>query len=824
VKRRFVIAVVGVATLLAGFAGAAPAALAAPSTVASAPTGLTATPGDTTVALSWTAPASNGGSPVTGYNVYQGTTAGGENYSTPVNGGTLVTATTFIVTGLTNSHSYYFTVEAVNGIGSSVASTEAFAIPASTVPGPPTGVVATLGDLSATVTWTAPSDQGGSNITSYTVTAADSTVASRGGQTCVWSTGPLTCTVSGLTNGDSYTFTVTATNSLGTGAASSASSAVVPAVTAPGVPTGVVATPASTTVALSWTAPATGGSTITGYNVYEATTAGSENYASPVNTSPIAGTTLTVTALTNGTKYYFTVKAINAIGSSAASAEVWAIPAGTAPGAPTGVSADAGYASATVTWTAPSNVGGSAISRYTATAADATVPTGGGQSCTWSTGALSCLVSGLTNGDSYSFTVTATNSVGTSVASSPSSAVTPALSAPLAPTVLTAVPSNHRVVLTWDAPANGGAAITGYNLYQGNSAGTENYGTPVNGSVLITSATGTTVTGLTNGHTYYFTVEAVNAVGASSPSNEVFAVPAATVADAPQDVNSTVSTNGSAIVNWTAPLDSGGSAISGYVVTPYIGTTAQAAMVFDNNTATTQTITGLNPGIAYTFTVAAVNASGTGSQSAPSNVITVPMANTSIAFTLSASKVTYGNEQAEHFSVVVSPSYPGPVPTGTVAIMKSTTTLCTLTLSSAKGSCSLKSEQLPARAYSVYANYARNTSFAGSTSFKTKTTLTIAKASTKTTLKLTAAKVTFGHEQTETLSVSVSPQYSGSMPTGTISISGTSCLIKLSSGKGTCKAKAGTFKVGNHSLVAHYWGDSNFNGSESATSKLSAVS
>jgi hypothetical protein len=156
--------------------------------------------------------------------------------------------------------------------------------------------------------------------------------------------------------------------------------------------------------------------------------------------------------------------------------------------------------------------------------------------------------------------------------------------------------------------------------------------------------------------------------------------------------------------------------------------------------------------------------------------------------------------------------------------MKSTTTLCTLTLSSAKGSCSLKSEQLPARAYSVYANYARNTSFAGSTSFKTKTTLTIAKASTKTTLKLTAAKVTFGHEQTETLSVSVSPQYSGSMPTGTISISGTSCLIKLSSGKGTCKAKAGTFKVGNHSLVAHYWGDSNFNGSESATSKLSAVS
>ena len=51
------------------------------------------------------------------------------------------------------------------------------------------------------------------------------------------------------------------------------------------------------------------------------------------------------------------------------------------------------------------------------------------------------------------------------------------------------------------------------------------------------------------------------------------------------------------------------------------------------------------------------------------------------------------------------------------------------------------------------------------------------------------------------------------MPTGTVTISGTPCLIKLSGGKGTCTAKAGTFHVGNHSLVAHYWGDGNFNGS-----------
>ena len=123
---------------------------------------------------------------------------------------------------------YYFTVSAVNGIGVSVASNEAWAVPGGTVPGAPISVIASPGDASATVTWNQPTSQGGSAITSYKVTAADSTQSSRGGQTCDWTTGPLSCVVAGLTNGDSYTFTVTATNSVGTSQASSPSSPVVP--------------------------------------------------------------------------------------------------------------------------------------------------------------------------------------------------------------------------------------------------------------------------------------------------------------------------------------------------------------------------------------------------------------------------------------------------------------------------------------------------------------------------------------------------------------------------------------------------------------------
>ena len=88
---------------------------AVPVTVPGEPTGLTATAGDGTVTLVWAAPASDGGSPVTGYNVYQGTSPGGES-GTPVNGSSLVTATTYQVTGLTNGTTYYFMVPRSTGL------------------------------------------------------------------------------------------------------------------------------------------------------------------------------------------------------------------------------------------------------------------------------------------------------------------------------------------------------------------------------------------------------------------------------------------------------------------------------------------------------------------------------------------------------------------------------------------------------------------------------------------------------------------------------------------------------------------------------------
>ena len=190
-----------------------------------------------------------------------------------------------------------------------------------------------------------------------------------------------------------------------------------------------------------------------------------------------------------------------------------------APAAPTGVTATASKGSATVTWSAPAQ-GTSPIASYTITpyigAAAQPVTT-----ITGSPPATSATIMGLTNGTTYTFTVTATNAVGSGPASAPSNPVTPsAPTAPAAPAAPTATPGNGSATVTWSAPADGGSPITSYTITPYIGAAAQPV-TTITGSPPATSAT---ITGLTNGTTYTFTVTATNAVGsgpASAASNAV---------------------------------------------------------------------------------------------------------------------------------------------------------------------------------------------------------------------------------------------------------------------------------------------------------------
>jgi hypothetical protein len=289
----------------------------------------------------------------------------------------------------------------------------------------------------------------------------------------------------------------------------------------------------------------------------------------------------------------------------------------------------------------------------------------------------------------------------------------------------------------------------------------------------------------------------------------VFGV-SATVPAAPTNVSATAG-NASVTLTWTAPSDNGGSAITGYVITPLSGSAVSVGNV------TSDTVSGLTNGTTYTFTVAAINTVGTGPSSAASNSVTPVKATSKTGLKLSATKVTYGHEQVEHLSVTVSPQYSGLTPTGTVTVKDSTKTLCTIKLSSAKGSCTLSNVKLKAGTYSLVATYGGSTNF--DTSSSVKEILTVAKATSKTVLKLSATKVTYGDEQVLHLSVAVSPQYSGSPPTGRVTIresTTTLCTTSLSGAKGSCTLSAKKLKAGTYNVVVAYGGSTNFKGSTSA--------
>jgi fibronectin type 3 domain-containing protein len=292
-------------------------------TVPTAPQSLAATAGSVSVSLSWAAPGSNGGAAITGYNVYRGTSAGGES-ATPV--ATNVTAASFTDTGLTNGTTYYYTVAAVNSAGTSPPSNEASATPMAvqaTVPSAPQSMGAVAANSSVSLSWSAPASDGGSAITGYDVYRG----TTAGGESAT----PLAANVTARTftdtsavNGTTYFYRVAAVNAVGVSPQSNEVSAT-PQSTVPAAPSGLVASGGAGSVSLSWSAPTSdGGSPVTGYNVYRGTSAGGES-ATPV-ASNVSATSFTDTGLVNGTTYFYTVAAVNAVGTSPQSTEASATP------------------------------------------------------------------------------------------------------------------------------------------------------------------------------------------------------------------------------------------------------------------------------------------------------------------------------------------------------------------------------------------------------------------------------------------------------------------------------------------------------------------
>src|SRR5580658_5600181 len=223
---------------------------------------------------------------------------------------------------------------------------------------------------------------------------------------------------------------------------------------APSAPTGLVATAGNAQVSFTWNVSAGA----TGYYVKRATVSGG-----PFTQIAVPSTTsYTDTGLTNGTAYYYVVSAYNSAGQSANSSQVSATPGAplTPPAAPTGLQATGGNAQVSLTWTASTGATSYHVKRSTTN--------GGPYTQVAAPTAASDIDTGLTNGTTYYYVVSALNAAGES-ANSPQVSATPAAPAtpPAAPTGLEATAGNAQVSLTWTASTG----ATSYHVKRSTTTG-----------------------------------------------------------------------------------------------------------------------------------------------------------------------------------------------------------------------------------------------------------------------------------------------------------------------------------------------------------------
>jgi len=206
---------------------------------------------------------------------------------------------------------------------------------------------------------------------------------------------------------------------VGTGSAGTLDSGTVGCIVTPPAPTNVSATPFNSSAAVSWTNASPGGRQPDSWTITPVI--GSTPQTGLAKTVGGATTNITITGLTNGTSYTFRVTGANSRGTGQPGTSNAATPVAV-PGAPTGVSAIAGNASAVVRWTAPADVGGGPLTGYSIVPLVGSSPQPAQPA---PASATSLQVTGLTNGTTYAFTVAASNDAGTGPPSSPSNRVVP---------------------------------------------------------------------------------------------------------------------------------------------------------------------------------------------------------------------------------------------------------------------------------------------------------------------------------------------------------------------------------------------------------------
>jgi fibronectin type 3 domain-containing protein len=392
-------------------------------------------------------------------------------------------------------------VIAVNGEGESVASIEVSATPAS-VPTAPQSLQTTYSDSQVALTWTPPSDDGGSTITEYMVyrsTSPSDPFTNVGNSTT------LNYIDSTVSNGITYWYNVTAVNAEGEGPSSNQVSTT-PA-TVPTAPLNPLLVPGNSQISVSWETPADdGGSPIIRYRIYRRFASGSF-----INIRNVSSVLLYLDSnVTNGITYFYIILAVNGEGESVASVEVSTTPLAV-PNSPQNLIITYAESIVTLSWVVPSDDGGSSIIQYRIYRSNTT---GGPYTNIANTTLLSFNDTSATKGITYFYAVCAINSLGESLRSNEASIIPATIPGPPEGLFSRLDIVNH-VILSWNEPSDtGGLSISIYQIYRSSTSGGPY--TSI-GSNSLPSYSDSSVE---RGTTYFYVVRAVNAMGESINSNE----------------------------------------------------------------------------------------------------------------------------------------------------------------------------------------------------------------------------------------------------------------------------------------------------------------
>jgi predicted RNA-binding protein with TRAM domain len=586
-----------------------------------APTITAITPGSTSVTVTFTAPTNTGGSDITNYQYSAdgGTTWNALSPADPVS--------PITVSGLTEGTTYNVSIRAVNSSGTGVASTtETFTT--GDQPAAPTISSIVEDDRKLTVAF-ATGQNGGSPLTNVEYSTDGGTTWFARSPTSLFS--PLVITkvssdgTTSLVNGTTYSVKIRAVNTYGAGTASSATSGTPK--TRPAAPsiTGS-SSPVSQSLSFTITAGDNGGSSLTNY---EYSTDRGATWRSRTDSettgSPITITKLSsdgTTDLTNGTEYCVQVRAVNAVGSGAASSDLCATPK-TVPAAPASLSITSRDRSVSVAFTLGAN-GGAAIS-------EVEYSTDNGVTWTSSGATTSPIqIGGLTNGTTYTVRLRAKNSVGNSDASDATSASVEPADVPSAPTITTITESSSQLSVAFTAPSSdGGETITLYQYSTDNGTTWRNRAAGTTASPLIIatlSSDGTTT--LVNGTTYSILIRAVSAAGNGVASAAVAARPS-TTPGAPTSLTAE-GFNTRIVVTYSAPASDGGLAITRYEYqldsSTDNSTWSTGTWVSANTASTSFTIRSLTNTTYYRVKLRAVNDNGSGTETSEVSASPRPLA------------------------------------------------------------------------------------------------------------------------------------------------------------------------------------------------------